>query len=555
MRAFPLALLVAAAAAGAPALAQPDTTVQTVPVPRLPQDDSETAPAPTPVVDAAPLTLDDAIAIALERGYAVRSAELDVANAQAQVRQAYGTLYPQVSASSSYTRNVVQANPFAGSSAGNIFSGLGAIGWLQFNETARTDGDPATVPITLEEYFGRVAAGQEAAGFVQDDGANPFGTDNQFQNSLSISQTLYSGAAFAAVRGARSLVDINRAAVAQREDEIIHQVRTAYYGALLAQEQVRVLAASARRAQATQDDIALFVAQGIRPKLDRLNAEVDAANAETQLVQARAQAQTAEDQLLFTIGLPVDAPVRLDGALRPPEDELFRTASADAALDAAVTARPDLEQARLAVQLQGVQRDITRSASFPTLSAFANLGYSGNVPDNRDFLVNPDPTDPFTFETGSSGFFSESYWQPSVSVGLRASWTLFDGFQTRYRVQQDQVAIDKAEIALAQATEAARLEVSTALRQMGSAQRRLATQRQTVETAETAFAFAEERLDVGAAGLLDVRVATQNLDVARLNYLQAVFDALVARSDFERATGAIAPAPVAAPPSTTTASR
>ena len=95
-----------------------------------------------------------------------------------------------------------------------------------------------------------------------------------------------------------------------------------------------------------------------------------------------------------------------------------------------------------------------------------------------------------------------------------------------------------------QATQAARLEVAAALRQLESAEQRLAAQAQTVTTAETAYAFAQERLDTGVASLVDVRLASQNLDTARLNFLQAVRDALVARSDYERATGAIAPEPV-----------
>ncbi len=64
---------------------------------------------------------------------------------------------------------------------------------------------------------------------------------------------------------------------------------------------------------------------------------------------------------------------------------------------------------------------------------------------------------------------------------------------------------------------------------------------QTVETAETAFRFASARLEEGVATQVDVRVASQNLDLARLNYLQTVFDALVARSAYERATGTITP--------------
>ena len=536
MRAFPLRLLAAAAllapaaSAQRPAAAAPDTTAL-VAVTSL-RDVPE---------GALPLTLDAAVAIALERGYAVRLAELDVATAQAQVRGQYGTFYPRVDLSSSYTRNVVQANPFAGTGAGGIFGGLGAIGWLQFNETARTDGDPATTPITLAEYNQRVGAGQSAVGYNPANGSNPFGTDNSVLNTVSISQPLYSGAAFAALRGARDLVEVNRQATLQRRDEAIQQARQAFYGALLAEAQIGVRRASVQRARETAQDATLLVAQGVRPVLERLNADVDLANAETGLVTAEAQAETALDQLLVTLGLPAGAPVVLVGSLSVPDD-IFRTVGLTAASAAALGARPDLEQARIAIRLQEVQRDITRAAAYPSLSAFVNASLSGNIPDDRSFIT-ADENDPFTFETGSNNIFSSTYFQPALSIGLRLDWTLFDGFQTRYRAQQNQIAVDQATIRLEQATNGARLEVATALRDLESARRRLQTQQQTVQTAQSAYTFASARLEEGVATQVDVRVASQNLDVARLNLLQASFDALVARSAFERATGSIATAP------------
>ena len=507
--------------------------------------------APTRAASGAmTLTLDQAIEIALERAYAIRLADLDTETARSQVREAYGGLFPRVDASSGYTRNVVQANPFAGTGAGGIFGGLGAIGWLQFNENARTDGDSTTQPISFQEYNDRVGEGQAAVGYNPANGANPFGTDNTITNTLSLSQPIYSGVAFAAVKGARSLVEINEVAVEQRRAETIDQTRQAFYQALLAQEQVAVQRASFERSRETFGDASLLVAQGVRPVLERLNAEVDLANAETAVVTSQAAALAARDQLMLTLGLPVGAPVVLQGRLAPPQDDLFQTVGLAVAAERALDLRPDVRQAALAVRLNEVQRNITKAGLYPTLSAVVNASYNANIPDDRSFITTPDRSDPFTFETGETGFFSGDYWQPALSVGLRANWTLFDGFQTRRRVQQNQIAIDQAEIQLEQVRNAASLEVAAAIRQLASARQRLTAQSRTVNTAETAFAFASARLEEGVASQVDVRISSQNLDLARLNYLQAVFDALVARSAYERATGIIEPEPIdLAPPS------
>jgi outer membrane protein TolC len=179
----------------------------------------------------------------------------------------------------------------------------------------------------------------------------------------------------------------------------------------------------------------------------------------------------------------------------------------------------------------------------PTLSAFVNLGYSGNVPDDRTFLTQ---IGDFEYETGSLGFFDGSYWNPSVAAGLSLQWTLFDGFQRRYTLQQRSIALQQSEIQLEQAEEAAALEVSAAIREMESAERRVAAAGRTVEQAQTAYTYAIERLRQGVGPQFDVRTASDQLDQATLNYLQAVYDLLLARSALERATGTIV-APARAP--------
>ncbi|MEL7167899.1 MAG: TolC family protein [Bacteroidota bacterium] len=485
------------------------------------------------------ISLDEAMQIATQRNYALLTAALDVENADAQVSEAWGQLFPQVDASAGYTRNLKQADPFAGSSAGNLFGGLGAIDWLVFNEDARTDDNPGTDPIAFSEFLSRQQDGLDAAGIVVEEGGNPFAVDNQFQGAITITQTLYSGSAFAAVRGARSLKDFNQAALETQLQDVLHQTRQAFYGALLAQNQVRVLAASVERSAQNVDETTRRVAQGVMPKFERLTAEVELANLETQLIDAEAQAALASDNLLLTLGLPVADNVRLRGDLDLPSDALFQSVMLADAVETAMERRPDLTQARLGVELRQVDRGITRSQYFPTIEASATLAYSGNVPDDRTVTLQPDQNDPFLFESDTEGFFSDAYWQPNVSVGVSLRWNLFNGFQTTRRMQQRQIAIDQAEIALAQATESARLDVSRALRDLRSAQQRIAAQDQNVQRAETAYSFAEARLENGVATPLQVRDASNALDQSRLAYLQAVHDLLIARSNLERATGTL----------------
>ena len=485
------------------------------------------------------ITLDEAREIARVQSYVLQSIRLDVDNAQAQVREAWASVMPDVALSSSYTRNLKSANPFAGSDAGGLFGSLGFVDWLAYNERARTDTDPGTSPIPFEAFGDSLNAGYNRAGIVLNQSDNPFSVPNSFQNQVSITQTLYSGAAFAAIKGAKKLTDINRRTVERQVQIVENQVESEFFAALLAQEQARVVQASVERARQTENETARRVEAGTTPKFQRLSAEVQRANLESQLVTAQNAARQAVDAFKFTLGIPVEQPVRLVGALEADELGRLATVSTDDLVAAALQNRPDIDAASLAIALRQIDRDITRAGYLPTLSAFANLGYSGSVPDNRTRIIRDpaDPDNPFAFSESTNGFFSDGYWQPSVNVGLRLSWSLFSGFRTAAQVQQRQIALEKARIDYARTVESVRLEVERARQNVESARTRILTQQQNVERAELNYQFADQRLGEGVAQPLEVREASDQLDQSRLSYIQAVHDYLSARSALEAAIG------------------
>ena len=482
------------------------------------------------------LTLDEALQIALVNNYVVRNTRLDLDNTNAQIREAWGQVLPQVNLESNYTRNIKSANPFAGSEAGGLFSSFGLIDWLAFNEEARTDDDPSSDPISLTEFGERQREGLDAIGASFGGSDNPFSVPNEFTNGISVEQTLFSGSAFAAISAAAQLKDINRRALERQEQLVIDEVRRGFYLALLTQEQMEVQQQSVARTAITLDEVAKRVTQGVSPKFQRLSTEVELANLETQLVQARNQAAQSLDALKMQLGMPIDQPLRLRGELEAADPALFMNVSIESAFDVAFENRPDLEQARLAVELRKIDTKISRSEYLPTVNAFANFNYMGRVPDDRSFIQSS-ADDPFTFSQGTNSFFSRNYWNPSIAAGVRLSWNLFDGFQTSARVQQKQVAVSKAEVELDQTIEMVRLEVNNAVRDLEAARRRIQSQDQNVANAELNYEYAQARLSEGVATQLEERNASEQLDLSRLNYLQAVHDYLVARSAFQTAIG------------------
>jgi len=247
------------------------------------------------------------------------------------------------------------------------------------------------------------------------------------------------------------------------------------------------------------------------------------------------------------MGISPEQPIELNGELEEePDDGLqqisLETISMEKAVDQAIENRPDLKRARLNVELRDIQKEQNRAAFYPTVQAVANFSYSGRVPDDRSRVQTTDPNpanrpNPFYFNEISRGFFDDDFWNPSLSVGLQLNWNLFSGFQRTSRLQQAEIQRRRAETQLQQLRQGVKVEVRRAVRDLENARERIETQEANVRRAELNYDHISKRVEEGAASQVELREASDQLDQSRLNYLQAVYDYLVARSDLETALG------------------
>ncbi len=487
--------------------------------------------------DTLRLTLDEAVRIALENNFGLQDVMLDRETADQQVREAWGSVYPQVTATANYTRNVVTASPFAGSGADDLFADFGAIGWLQFNEQQRLEGNN---PITYEEFLERQMQGYEDAGItppsMEDD---PFSVDNQFAASLGITQTLFNGSAFAAIQGAEQFKKLSEDAVHRERQVVIDQVRRAYFSALLAWQQVDVLEKSVDRLRRTVEDARRTAEQGLSSRYEKLSAEVELVNLETELIEAENQAELALKNINLLLNMDVERPVRLEGDLTMAAMQPVGNLSREEAIDIALEYRPDLTQAEGFIEINKVNERMNRASYRPVVSAFANLDYIGRVPDNRTVIGSDpaDPGNPFAFDSQTRSFFHDSYWNPNVAVGLNVSWSIFTGFQNRARVEQSRIETRKSELQFEYLSSAIRVEVDQALRNLRTAERRIDSQKRNIEQAQVNYDFARTRLREGVGNSLEERQASMLLDQSQLSYLAAVHDYLIAVSNFELVLG------------------
>lgn len=479
------------------------------------------------------LSLNDALEIALVHSYVMQKGRLNIDEANAQIRQARSSVYPQIGGQASYTRNVITPNPFAGSDAEGLFASFAAIDWLFYNEQRRSENEPT---LSFGDFLDRQSDGLREAGIERSMGSNPFAVDNQFIMAVSANQALYNSAAFAAIRGAEHFKTVVREQLEREAQNMVRDVRQAYLNALLANEQVALLESSLTQLRETYREVALMVEQGILPRFDRNSLEVEIVNLETTLITARNGASLATRSLNLLLGLPVEQTIVLTDTFSDFEATLPSVNSMDEAYPMALQLRPDLRMAEGAINLRKEERNLNRAAYFPVLSAFADYAFIGNVPSNRIQAIS-DQDDPFKFTKNERGFFDNAYWNGSFAVGLRMQWNIFDGFRRRAQIQQVDINIRRAELDALMLREGIYLEIDQALKNVRSAWQRIESQRRNIELAEMNYEDAKSRLREGAGTRLEERQAANLLDQSKINYLAAVHEFLVARSAYDHAMG------------------
>jgi outer membrane protein TolC len=443
--------------------------------------------------DTLRLTIDAAVARALERSEEIQSARAQLDLAQARVTQARATGLPQIGTALNYSRAIrtvfdVEAPPPA--------------------DTTRIPDafDPARSPFDRYDILSELMTQDFVSGLFS---GLPFGRRNTYVATLQLSQPLFTGGRISGTRdGARHFEAAAGHRLAETEADILLQVRVAYLNAVLAGRLLGVAEESRRIAEAHLRQTEAFRSAGTASEFDLLRARVDFQNRDPAVVQAENLAQLAVLELKRLVNLPVDQPVALVSQFDPD------VATVDeAALRGLVADRPLLQAAREAVAVREAGLRVAKSEWFPSVRLIGNFGFQA-YPDN---IAPP-----------------LSQWRGDWNVQLTVSWMPFDGFGRRGRIGEAQALLRDAVVQRAQVEEGLAVELTGALGDYRTARAEIAARRETVDLARQTLDLAELRYRNGLATQLEVSDAALLLDQARVNEIQALHDIVKALAQLDR---------------------
>jgi len=286
-------------------------------------------------------------------------------------------------------------------------------------------------------------------------------------------------------------------------------VTRAYFGAVLAREQVRTLEAAVAAGQAHVRQAESMVTNGMATRSDALLASVQVGQLQAQLIGARGSAGVARGRLALLLGQPGDTAFALPDSLPSPAE--IRSLVADSVPDSAA-ARLDVTAAQLGAE--AAQRDVRRATAryIPRVNAFGR--YDWNSPDQL--------------------FGGPS----SYTIGVMASWTPFAGAA---EIGDRHAALGRADAARAMAEAAvagAALERRATRTQLAVALAQLDIAEVSVAQGTEAHRIVARKYTGGLATVAELLSAAALETQTRLGLSDARYQAIVAEAAARQAAGA-----------------
>ena len=253
---------------------------------------------------------------------------------------------------------------------------------------------------------------------------------------------------------------------------------------------------------------------GTVPRFNVLQAQVQLANAEPPLIQAKNNLRVALFTLVKTIGLDypnlqnIEIPFDVVGEL----GYYPRKIDSNASIHTALVRNPQLKAQRQNILVAAKQITAAIAGWMPTINA--NGGYMMESYNYDKSLT-----------TVVQGWF----------FGATGSWAIFDGLATYGNVKQAKATMMNYKTVYDNGVREVILQVQQAISNLKQASETIISQKATVEQAVEALRLSRERLDAGAGVQLDVINAQVQLLQAQTSVLQALYNYISATAEYDRA--------------------
>ena len=331
---------------------------------------------------------------------------------------------------------------------------------------------------------------------------------------IEASQLIVDGSYFIGLRAAKVYKELATTDLTRNKIELTEAVTKAYYSTLVSREGLALIQKNVDRLDTLLAETEKIYKNGFVEKLDVDRIRVARNNLLVERQRSENMTALSIYFLKNTIGMDINEEIILTDRLAdielsgPISDENFDY-------------RERIEYKNLSVQKRLTEYDVKNNTYnyFPSLSAFFSIGANSASDNLRDI-----------------GNFGDK-WFGNGAFGFRLTVPIFDGLRKSNKIQQLKLNIQKIDYGFEDLRRGIQLQLKQTALNYAAALRQAETRKQNLELAQDVARVAKIKYEQGVGSNLEVITAETELREAQTNYYAALYDALIAKVERERALG------------------
>ncbi|OIR05401.1 outer membrane efflux protein BepC precursor [mine drainage metagenome] len=339
-----------------------------------------------------------------------------------------------------------------------------------------------------------------------------FGTKYNASAGLQLQQLLFDGQVFVGLQARAASLEFQRKNVEVTEEAIKVNIYKIYYQLVVSKTQIELLDANIDRLNKMLHDANVMYKNGFAEKLDIDKISVQLSNLQTEKRKALNSIEIGYVGLKTLMGMPVKDELVLTDKI---SDDEIKTGLMDTGYQ--YSARKEFQYLSVMKKLNEYNIKRYQLSYYPTLSL--NGSFSKNAQRN-------------TFD-----FFGNGDWFTTTYLGLNIAIPIFDGFykdskikQSRLELKQTVNNIDNLKLSIDSDVEQAKIKFRSAIETMDY-------QKKNMQLAESVYDQTKKKYEAGTGSNIEITAAQTDLITAQTNYISAMYDAIIAKVDYNKAIG------------------
>lgn len=329
---------------------------------------------------------------------------------------------------------------------------------------------------------------------------------------LELQQLLFDGQVFVGLQARKTSMEFAQKKVEVTEETIKTNVYKVYYQLVVSKTQIELLDANIERLEKLKHDVTEIFKNGFAEKLDVDKLDVQLTNLKTEKAKALNSINIGYYGLKTLMGMPVKDTLILTDKLNDTDIK------ANALMDSTnYTDRKDFQYLQTVRKLNEYNIKRYKLSYLPTVAANALYGKQTY---RQKFDI-----------------FGKGDWYDISYVGLNISIPIFSGFGKDAKVKQSQIelrktdnTIDELKLSIDNEVESARLNYKNAIESMDF-------QKKNMQLAEKVYEQTKKKFEAGIGSNTEINTAQVDLKTAQTSYIQALYDAIIAKVDYQKAAG------------------